>query len=160
MAQSASSEWILKYHDEWTKATLNLFFQECQSEKITNEQFARWLVDRVIIARRLVAFAERVGSKIGDKQLPCLDYVKEDYNWFMERIADFRLSTGLTMSYACQNLLEGIDKAISPDSDDTISLTALWTFLFAAEQGWRLGSSSSSRKMVRRFSVQHHTAGR
>lgn len=119
-ALDGSSKWILDNHDEWTKATLNHFFQLCQKDELTQEQFMRWLVDRVIIARKMTYFLQRLREDLPKEyNLACVDYLKDDYQWFMERIADMRSNTGLNMSYGCQALVELLEKVSGPVRGDS-----------------------------------------
>lgn len=145
-----ATEWIVTYHDSWSRLTNNPFFDCVTSNTLSTLQFRRWLLDRVSISLAILEGAIRASQLVRrsepDEKFPLLETAKRDAKFLAEYATNHGLDINSQnrLSHEGKRLTDLIDTSTLPDGKPVIAVTAVWTYLLCSWHSWELVKSKHS----------------
>jgi len=94
-APTSSSDWILRHHDDWTRATIHIFFSEIEAGALTADQYRQFLIDRLTLATTLKDLASHITSTHAAFFRPSLlALLDEEHTWIARFYAEAEAEAG------------------------------------------------------------------
>lgn len=139
-----ANQWILKYHDVWSRLTLSSFYKELEERSLSAPQYYRWLLDRTSVSISLVKAATRTNEVLRlampGTELPLLSVAKDDAHFLAQyaEMSGFDICSEFRLSHAAYRLVDFIDASTAPEAPLIVAITAVWTYMLASWQAWAL----------------------
>lgn len=139
-----ATDWIVTFHDSWSRLTNNSFFDSVANNALSNVQFGRWLLDRVSISMAILEGATRASQLLSisepGRTLPLLETAKEDAKFLAEyaTLHGLDINSQHRLSHEGKRLTDMIDASTSPDGVPVIAITAVWSFMLCSWHSWEL----------------------
>lgn len=140
----SAQNWIIQYHDVWSRLTLSSFYQDLAEQSLSVSQFARWLLDRASISMAVLKAATTVSltltKRTGRDALPLLRVAEENTRFLVQytTMQGLDINSQYRLSHAAKRLVDLMEASTAPDASPIVAITAVWGFMLSSWQAWAL----------------------